>query len=101
MPQIYQECQWHGGFYACDTFQEVVNILQGYAQALISQDNITAIYIVPKALINTDNIDENLVYSGSDVMNGTLTVSKLVALDGYTPKNNKLLCYPYMRCSSF
>ena len=89
-------CLWHGGFYACDTFQEVIDVLQGYVSANISQDNITTIYMVPKFLINTSNIDADKVYSGSAVHVGTLTINKITTIDGYTPKNNKLLTYPYV-----
>lgn len=89
------ESQCLGGFYLCDTFTEVGNILDGYVQAGVSQDNIFAIYIVPKIILTDLTVDENKVWNGCPALNGTWTIPKISSLNGYIPKNNKLFCYPY------
>lgn len=57
-------------------------------------DALVTIFTMPKNLVYTDSIGQVIgsdssyfVEDGTDLYRGTL--------DGYTPKNNKLLCYPY------
>lgn len=70
-------------------------------------DGIVAIYMFPDFLLNTEQITKPLAYlNGSfkdvtyytikDVIyNSSAKVSFSTKLMGYTPKNKKLLCYPY------
>lgn len=70
-------------------------------------DGIVAIYMFPDFLLDTEQITKPLAYlNGSfkdvtyytikDVIyNSTAKVSFSTKLMGYTPKNKKLLCYPY------
>lgn len=92
---MWVEFQCHGGFYLCDTYSEVATILDGYVQAGVSQDNIYAIYIVPKIILTDLTVDENKVWNGCPPLNGTWTIPKISSINGYIPKNNKLFCYPY------
>ena len=70
-------------------------------------DGIVAIYMFPDALLQLEETTKPLAYlNGSfkdvtyytikDVIyNSPAKVSFSTKLNGYTPKNNKLLCYPY------
>lgn len=91
-----------GGAYICDSMAGLQNLFLAYQSASASQTiPTTAIqqcYAVP-------HIFTNHIFSGQDVYeeyNGTSNapvfyyqLSKPSAVDGYTPKNNKLLTFPY------
>ena len=88
-----------GGFYLCDTFSEVADIIDEYNNPSngVSIDNITNIWIVPKRCVNYSNVDEYNRWGGqSSPIVETLSFSKIISLDGYVPKNKKLLTYPYI-----
>lgn len=56
-------------------------------------DSVVAVYMCPKAFLpRNDTIWD--IESDTPVQKQFL-VAKPVQLDGYTPRNNKLLCYPY------
>lgn len=82
-----------GGAYICSDIQTVVNILQLYANRGKS-DAVYNLYIVPSYFVN--NTSGSNQYSGqNNPMYDTKILSKPTTIDGYTPKNNKLLTFPY------
>jgi len=88
-----------GGFYLCDTFSQVVNIIDEYNDPdnMVSIDNIVNIYIFPKDLLYNSTVDSNNRWGGqSQPLVDTFSFAKSTSLDGYTPKNKKLLTYPYV-----
>ena len=58
-------------------------------------DSIVSVFLMPKQLVSTD---------GQDLITGNFTVTESIptSLDGYTPKNKKLLTSPYsfLMCST-
>lgn len=82
-----------GGAYVCSNITEVVNILQAFATAGKS-DAVYNVYMVPSAMIDTTT--GQLQYDGQSEPNLlTKNVTKTNIIDGYTPKNKKLLTFPY------
>lgn len=78
-----------GGAYVCNTQAEVVSIINSYEV----QDNILAVYMVPKYFVN---IEEDLKYPGqTSPYFDEVDINKPNTLNGYVPKNNKLLTFPY------
>ena len=65
-----------------------VNQLIGNLVDSGDEDSIVAIYQFPEFIDQGET--SNLKYNYEDV-----TVTRNTTLDGYAPKNNKLLCYPY------
>ena len=70
-------------------------------------DGVVAIYLFPEVLLETKSVTSDLTYTdGSSITVSFLAVTGILPfvpasvsfsqkLKGYTPKNNKLLCYPY------
>ena len=82
-----------GGAYICNNMSEVVTLLNAYANAG-KADAVYNVYMCPSAIIN--NTSETLQYSGQAVpVSLTTTITKVNTISGYTPKNNKVLCFPY------
>ena len=82
-----------GGAYICDNITQVVNILQAFATSGKS-DAVFGVYMCPSYLIN--NTSETLQYSGQNSpMYGEKIINKPNTLNGYTPKNKKLLTFPF------
>lgn len=89
-----------GGFYLCDTFSQVASIIDEYNDPsnMVSIDNIYNIYIFPKDLLYNSTVDSHRRWGGqSQPLVDSFSFSKSSSLDGYTPKNKKLLTYPYIR----
>ena len=79
-----------GGFYVFDNITNMVSVITGYSK----EDVIKGIWIVPKFLLVTDSY--NTRWNGfATPVHYTKNVSKQTTLNGYTPINKKLLCYPY------
>lgn len=82
-----------GGAYACDTIQEVVNLLQAYASRGKS-DAVYNLYMIPASMITTTQGQEQ--YDGQTTPNElTKSLTKVETLNGYSPRNNKLKCFPF------
>lgn len=82
-----------GGAYVCDTMQQVVNILQTFANRG-KDDAVYNVYMIPSKFIVTSS--SSLQYPGqTSPIYDNITINKNTNLNGYTPKNNKLLTYPY------
>ena len=83
-----------GGAYICNTMGEVVNIVQALSNNS-KADAITAVYMVPKKIIN--NTSGSLQFSGqADPVTYSYNVPKPSTVNGYTPKNKKLLTFPFV-----
>lgn len=81
-----------GGAYVCKTGAELVSIINLYGEG--KKDAVFGVYLIPTKIIN--NSSEDMKYSGqANPVTYDHTFSKQKKLDGYTPRNNKLLCYPY------
>ena len=83
-----------GGAYICKTASEVVNIIQALDGAG-KGDAVTNVYIVPDVVVY-DSTPGDIQYGGqSSPVNYNIEIDKQTTLNGYTPKNKKLLTYPY------
>lgn len=81
-----------GGAYICSSMLEVATIIQAYQNG--REDAVFNVYIAPSKIIN--NTSGTYQYSGQNApVTYTKTITKQTTIDGYTPKNNKVLCYPY------
>lgn len=81
-----------GGAYICSSGGELVSIINLYGDG--KKDAVTGVYLIPARIINNSN--ETMQYSGqSDPVNYEYVLEKQKTIDGYTPRNNKVLCYPY------
>ena len=79
-----------GGFYVFDNITSMVSVISAYSQ----EDIIKGIWIVPKFLLVTGNY--NTRWEGfSSPVHYSYNITKQTTLNGYTPVNKKLLCYPY------
>ena len=79
-----------GDIYCFDNIGSLATVLGAITQSDIIKD----IWIVPKFLLNTNNY--NTIWAGqSTPINFSKNVTKQTTLNGYTPINKKLLCYPY------
>ncbi|MBQ8426170.1 MAG: hypothetical protein IJX16_00195 [Clostridia bacterium] len=82
-----------GGAYICSTGLELVSIVNEYANKG-KADAVFSVYLIPKTIIT--NTSETLLYSGQDSPTTyNVSFAKQTDLDGYEPRNKKLLCYPY------
>lgn len=84
-----------GGAYICTTMEQVVSIIN-YFDEVGKNDAITAVYMLPTKLTTETNDDNTLHYNGrSDAVTYEIEFNKQTSIDGYSPKNNKLKCFPY------
>lgn len=82
-----------GGAYVCSTMNEVVNILQPFADRGKSKA-VYNLYMIPASMIT--NTSSSLQYSGQSSPNtDTKSITKVNTINGYTPINKKLLTFPY------
>lgn len=79
-----------GGAYICDSFSKLATLITELAGV---QDAIMNVYMIPKSMITYDDV---MKYEGdASPLTYTLDVPKITKLNGYVPKNKKLLTYPY------
>ncbi len=84
-----------GGAYVCDTIIQVTNILQAFANRGKS-DAVYNVYMIPSSIISRDPDPNVLKFPGqTDPITLTKTINKVTTLNGYTPVNNKVKCFPY------
>lgn len=89
-----------GGAYICNSMNEVVSIVQVFS-GLGKIDAITAVYILPKKIVN--HTGETMQYEGTVApVEYTQSIAKPATINGYTPRNKKLLTHPftYLVCSN-
>ena len=91
-------------------YTDAAKFVQGYAEEGHAQD-IQCLYMIPEVLAsitssttwiqadlgNQTGIRFIALHGSTGVMNidTNITIAMQTTLNGYTPKNNKLLCYPY------
>lgn len=85
---------WLVGAYICENINQVVNILQEYP-ATKRAEAIFGVYMCPASIIKLPE-EINLKYEGQNTPYYlSQEINKPSSLNGYLPKNNKLLTYPY------
>jgi len=93
----------YGKVYVCESYVNLTSLLQAFSSNTHSggTDSITNMYFVPRSCINWNDIsivpapDIIYEYSSNLPLIYNYTISKPSALDGYMPKNKKLLTFPY------
>lgn len=90
-------------YYALRTTGDLENFIEDYDQAGFGED-IAELFTVPAKLIGNPTYDSgNPVYRVPNSVGitqlATNTLSRPGSLNGYTPKNNKLLVFPYQYLS--
>lgn len=87
---------------------DATNLIQKYASSTVKTDAIVSIFMAPTAFFDNASFS-NISTSGgnvtvyypvddslaSNMSDNAYTLSMPLALNGYTPKNNKLFTYPY------
>lgn len=82
-----------GGAYVCETLAELVSIINLFANDT-KTDSIYAVYMIPSKIIE-DN-DEYMSFSGQgDPVKFTKKILTPNSVNGYVPKNKKLLTFPF------
>ena len=99
---------WYIAIYG-ETNAEIYQNFQNFVRSYDSEnkaDAIVSIFIAPKALVTVGtpalSFDtqygfdaEKLSTTSSYTTLNTYTIARQATINGYTPKNNKVLCYPY------
>lgn len=83
-----------GGAYICDNIRQVVNIINSYPSDARA-DAIFSVYMIPKAIINNASTTKDMKFSQNSPVYLDYTVNKPTSLNGYIPKNKKLLTFPF------
>lgn len=91
---LYNGIYQGNGFFRCDNKTQVQSILESVQQAG-EVDVITGLFIAPKELAPTTGDTAGFVLNSSSPVTYTNSISKQTTLNGYSPVNNKLKCYPY------
>lgn len=90
----------NGYVYYCPNLDWVETIVS--ASLRIEKTSVLYVYMIPSVLIpaNNINIDSGLIASFDTPYFASYTpiASIPTSLDGYSPVNKKLLCYPYQYC---
>lgn len=82
-----------GGAYICDSPAVVANIIQAFDNAG-KGEAVLNVYVVPSKIVN--NTSGSSQYSGQNSpVTYNIEIDKQTTLNGYSPKNNKVLTYPY------
>ena len=90
---------YNGILSGCQYFKfDTASDLQTKLQSVSSRGQIEAIngiFIAPKSLATTTGTSPSQIDETTTPVTYTNTITKQTTLDTYTPKNNKLLTYPY------
>lgn len=90
-----------GGFYICDSLTVLITIIAQFPLAGRAEA-IQNVYVVPRF---TTNIGTPITYNQWNGTNTPSIINDSVAmpttLNGYTPRNKKLLCFPYQYITLF
>lgn len=85
------------GAYICRTTAQLLQLLtdyQDHTYGQVSTDDIKNVYIVPSKFITASQTSSE--YDGDITpISYNFDIIKNATLDGYTPRNKKLLTYPY------
>ena len=79
-------------YYKYSSLQSMGNDLQSLQNAG-KIDAVNSIFFAPSYLLGTDNDVD--VHDSYNAIEKTIEIPPITSLNGYTPKNNKLLTYPY------
>ena len=80
-----------GGFYVSETFNAIINVIQAFS----NDESVIGCYMIPKKLLEDHNF-QVMKYEGlANPKTYNFSIGKQFTLDGYTPKNKKLLCFPF------
>ena len=93
---IYGACKLFAYSIDATGVQKINAIITQYCAK--APETIVSIYMIPKALINDNDIntDAQLPYGASGISYTGQTLDSVgTSLDGYTPRNKKLLTYPF------
>lgn len=86
-------CGVQVGAYIFDSISQIVNALQAYAGRGKS-DAVFSVYMCPAKFIEIPK--QSLQYEGQSApLYDAVTINKPSSLNGYTPKNKKLLTFPF------
>ena len=90
--------------YICFNQGELMDLLDWYAENPIATlDSIVDIYMIPRILV-PDSVVEDYTYKGKTFheygisyapIHNNMVISKPTSLNGYVPKNKKLLTFPF------
>lgn len=78
-------------------YYEAVAQLQAKIESYEVDDAVTSVYLVPRAIVSNKPSGGNGQWFGQPGTTTTFTktIEKQTTLNGYTPRNHKLLCYPF------
>jgi len=91
---LYNGIYQGNGFFRCDTKEQVQEILES-VQEKGEVDVITGLFLAPKELAHTFDNGPGFIDNSNTPVTYTNSISKQTTLNGYSPKNNKLKCYPF------
>lgn len=83
-----------GGAIICDSFSAVASLANSFAGEG-KADSIYAVYMIPSKIISDPDPDTMLYEGQVNPATYTQEINKPTSINGYTPKNKKLLCYPF------
>ena len=99
---VFNGCQYWAADVLSEQATHVVTKYFARMQEAGAGDAIANVYMVPKRFMrggSGTNTGQALEDSSSPMPNGTaVSNSRPSTLNGYTPKNNKMFCYPYCFC---
>ena len=82
------------GAYLCPDINTFINIIQAISST--DENAIFGAYVIPSSMIQANSDPTHLLWDGqSTPCTTTKEFTKPSTLNGYTPKNNKLLTFPY------
>lgn len=80
-------------YYRVDTIEELTQVLKVYSDGYA--DCINSLFIAPKYLTGENNTGQAYFTPSTAPVTHDLGISKITNLNGYTPRNKKLLTFPY------
>ena len=84
-------------YYRFDDYDDLVDYLQMLASSSsTTPEAVVDIFLAPKWLCGGINHQHVIIPTSNSVGEYNFTVTKITTLNGYTPKNNKLLTFPYI-----
>lgn len=99
---VYNGCQYWAADLLSEEVSNVVSRFLARMQEAGAGDAIANVYMVPKMFIRGGGITNTGQALGNQSSptpgGGGVGVSRPSTLNGYTPKNNKMFCYPYCFC---
>lgn len=85
-----------GGAFVSDNMLNIISLIREYdISNKLSSDAIVNFYMIPKKIVVDSNPNTLLFEGMANPTTYEIETDKQTSLQGYTPKNNKLLCYPY------